>query len=146
MISQKNKSIKVCRIIASAALIGWIGCALSSRAAAHNGSQSSGTTRTGNQTVPWKIEIGRPIERLLSGGETHSYQIALTADQYLHIVVNQRGIDVVVTMLDPDGRHLTEVDSPNGTQGPEPVRLVSESAGVYTLVVGSLEKAAPSGK
>src|SRR5271157_763629 len=31
------------------------------------------------------LELGKPIERELRGGETHRYRIALTASQYLHL-------------------------------------------------------------
>src|SRR5258708_3825224 len=48
------------------------------------------------------IEAGKPIERELKGGETHVYSVALTAGQLLHVVVDQRGIDVVVALFGPD--------------------------------------------
>ncbi len=92
------------------------------------------------------LELGNPIERELKGGEVHSYQIKLTAGQYLHVIVDQRGTDVVVTLFGPDGKQLTEVDSPNGTQGPEPVSLVVENSGIYRLEVRSLEKDAAPGR
>ncbi len=72
--------------------------------------------------TPRPLETGKPIERELAGGQQHLYQLSLSAGQYLHVVVEQRGIDVVVTLFGPTGQKLLEVDSPNGTQGPEPVR------------------------
>ncbi|MBC7908908.1 MAG: CHAT domain-containing protein [Pyrinomonadaceae bacterium] len=90
------------------------------------------------------LEQGKLIERELAGDAAHSYSITLTANQFLHVVVEQKGIDVVVTLFAPDGRQLIEVDSPNGSSGPEPVSLVVEMAGSYRLKVRSLEaKAAP---
>src|SRR3712207_2093618 len=62
------------------------------------------------------LELGKPIERELAGGQAHSYRIVLAAEQYLRVVADQRGIDVVVTLFGPDGRQVVEVDSPNGTQ------------------------------
>src|SRR5262249_53427429 len=67
-----------------------------------------------------KLEAGKPIERELKGGEAHTYEIALATGQYLDVVVEQKGIDVVVRVIAPDGKPLKEVDSPNGTEGPEP--------------------------
>jgi hypothetical protein len=64
------------------------------------------------------LDPGKPIERELAGGQSHSYQIRLTEGQYLRVVVEQRGVDVVVTLLSPDGKKLIEVDSPNGIQRP----------------------------
>jgi CHAT domain-containing protein len=92
------------------------------------------------------LELGQPIERELKGGESHSYQIALAAGQYVHVVAEQIGIDVVVKVFGPDGKLVMEVDSPNGTQGPEPVMLVADIAGTYRLEVSSLEKDAKAGR
>jgi CHAT domain-containing protein/Tfp pilus assembly protein PilF len=92
------------------------------------------------------LEIGKPVERELAGGEAHTYLITLAAGQYLGAVVDQRGIDVVVRLYGPDGKILVEVDSPNGTMGPEPVSLVTEAAGSYRLDVVSSEKGAPVGR
>src|SRR5262249_17349182 len=93
-----------------------------------------------------KLEVGTPIVREMKGGEWHSYEITLAAGQYLNAVVEQKGVDVVVVVIAPNGKALTAVDSPNGTVGPEPVALVAKSAGVYRLIVKSLEKDAPVGK
>src|SRR6266545_3530858 len=92
------------------------------------------------------LELGKPIERELAGGQSHSYQITLTEGQYLRVVVEQRGVDVVVTLLSPDGKKLIEVDSPNGTQGPEPLQWIVEAAGTYWLEVRSLENNAKPGR
>lgn len=86
------------------------------------------------------LEQGKAIEGELAGGQSHSYQIKLAAGQFLDVVIEQRGIDVVVTLYAPDGKELIEVDSPNGTQGPEPLNLITEASGIYRLEVRSLEK------
>jgi tetratricopeptide (TPR) repeat protein len=101
---------------------------------------------TATQTEVHKLEAGTPIERELRGGESHTYEIVLQAEQFLNMVVEQRGIDVVVEVIGPDGKQLMEVDSPNGTVGPEPLQLVTKAAGVYRVVVRSLEQAVPVGK
>jgi CHAT domain-containing protein len=99
-----------------------------------------------NQSAVRKLEVGKPIERELKGGETHTYEIALEAGQFLNAVVEQRGIDVEVVVIAPDGKELMKIDSPNGTQGDEPVTLITEAVGVYRLKVNSLEKNAPGGR
>src|SRR5262245_58345472 len=43
------------------------------------------------------IAPGTPIEKELKGGETHSFQIHVDAGQFLYALIDQRGIDVVVT-------------------------------------------------
>ncbi|HEU4713997.1 MAG TPA: CHAT domain-containing tetratricopeptide repeat protein [Pyrinomonadaceae bacterium] len=90
-------------------------------------------------------ELGKPIERDLAGGETHSYAISLAQGQYAHAVVTQRGIDVVVVFRGPDGRKIVELDTPTDDVGPEPISLLAESAGTYVLEVTSLNKSAHPG-
>jgi len=92
------------------------------------------------------LELNKPIERELTGGGVHNYQINLTANQFAHIVVEQRGIDVVIAAFDSVGKKLDEVDSPNGTNGPESLMLVAEYTGIYRLEVRSLEKSAKAGR
>jgi CHAT domain-containing protein/Tfp pilus assembly protein PilF len=92
------------------------------------------------------LEIGKPIERGIARGERHSYQITLSANEFVHIVVEQRGIDVVVTMFGPSGQQITEVDSPNGAQGRERVLFVTSLAGNYHIDIYSLREQAASGR
>jgi CHAT domain-containing protein/tetratricopeptide (TPR) repeat protein len=85
-----------------------------------------------------------PVERELKGGESHAYSISLAAGQFLHALVEQKGIDVEVVLSGPDGRQLSVADSPNDLWGPEPITLVAEAAGVYRVSVRSRNaKAAP---
>ncbi|MBI4751961.1 MAG: tetratricopeptide repeat protein [Acidobacteria bacterium] len=91
-------------------------------------------------------DLSKPIERDLKGGETHTYQIATAAGEYLHLVVEQKGIDVVVAIFSASGEKITEVDSPNGTQGPEPVEFVTAIASSIRLEVRSLEAGASAGR
>ncbi len=93
-----------------------------------------------------RIKPGKLIERELSGGQSHSYKITLEEGEYLNAVVEQRGIDVVVTLFGPDGKQILEVDSPNGDRGPEPFSWIVETAGDYRLSVRSLKKDAAAGR
>src|SRR6185295_5455594 len=67
-------------------------------------------------------------------------------DQFCHVVVDQRGIDVAVALFGPGGERIVEVDSPNDINGPEPVLLVAEATGSYRLAVRSVEKNASAGR
>ena len=93
-----------------------------------------------------QLTTGQVIERELKGDEAHSYSLALTAGQYLNVVVEQKGIDVVVTLFDSKNKKLAEVDSPNGTQGAEPLSMIIETTGNYRLEVRSPEKTAAAGR
>lgn len=101
---------------------------------------------TGDQA----LELGRPVERTISAGEIHPYRIALDTGQFLRVDVEQLAIDVVVTVVGPDGEQIAEVDGPTGSFGLETVELAAEETGDYRLEVRPWEdpdsKQAPSGR
>lgn len=90
------------------------------------------------QSQTASLQAGVSIERTLARGQSHSFSISLEQDQFLQLVVEQRGIDVVVRVFSPAGKMLGEFDSPNGTEGPENVSLISATAGVYRIEVAPL--------
>jgi CHAT domain-containing protein/Tfp pilus assembly protein PilF len=92
------------------------------------------------------LELGKPIERELRGGEKHSYKVRAAAGQFFHVVALQEGIDVAVTLLDPSGKQLLTADSMNGSYGPEPVSMVAEVSGDFQLDVSMSSPDAPAGR
>ncbi|HSE37585.1 MAG TPA: tetratricopeptide repeat protein [Blastocatellia bacterium] len=94
-----------------------------------------------------EIVVNQPIAREMKGGEEHSYQVKLSAGQHARVVVDQKGIDVVLVLLGADGKPLLEVDNNlSGTRGMEVVSLLAEVSGDYRLNVRSLEKGASAGR
>jgi hypothetical protein len=92
------------------------------------------------------LELGKPIEQELTGGQSHSYQITLAAGQYVKLVVEQRGIDVIVNLYGPDGKQITKFDSEIRTQGQETVSWVANEAGRYRLDVPAKYRNAVAGR
>ena len=92
------------------------------------------------------LEPGKPVERELSGGQSHSYKITATSGQYLHIVAEQRGIDIAVALFTPDGKKIGEVDGERATVGAETVLAIAETAGAYRIEARSPEKTAKTGR
>jgi erythromycin esterase len=84
------------------------------------------------------LEPATPIERQLKFGETHTYKIALDTGQFLDAAVNQRGVDVVVRLFAPDGSNIADIDSPNGTEGDEPIAIEAKSTGAYRIDITTL--------
>ena len=91
---------------------------------------------------PQKLEVNKAVERELGGGLFDSYELNLKVGQYVKLVVDQRGIDVVITLINPIGGKALEVDSPNGANGEEPLAFITTTAGKYRVEVRSLEKTA----
>jgi hypothetical protein len=73
----------------------------------------------------------------LAGGEVHSYGIQASPGTRRLITVEQRGIDVEVAVLRPDGTTLIAVDGPTDSQGPESLLLPADASGRLEVRVGS---------
>lgn len=100
-----------------------------------------------NPTPLTALTVAQPVSREMRGGEEHSYQVTLSAGQYARVVLEQKGIDVVLALLGADGKPSLEVDNTlSGTRGLEVVSLVAETSGVYRFNVRSLEKDASAGR
>jgi len=85
-------------------------------------------------------------ERTLGPGENHVYTVTLQEGAGVLGEADQHGIDLVVDIFGPDGKLIRTVDSPNGTEGPEPIDLTAFQTGLYKLVIHTLDEKAMPGK
>src|SRR6266498_2553470 len=110
--------------------------------------QASASERGASRRVQESVSLepGKPIERELSGGQSHFYKITMTSGQYLHMVVGQRGIDVAVALSTPDGKKVIEVNSDPSIEGLETVSTIAEAPGAYLIEVRPPEKTAKTGR
>jgi CHAT domain-containing protein len=92
------------------------------------------------------LEHKRAVERELAGGQTHSYQVTLTAGQYVRAMVEQKGIDVAMALFGPDGAKLAEIILPHTLQGRKVIIAVTATAGDHRLEVRSQKKDAAAGR
>jgi ketosteroid isomerase-like protein len=85
-----------------------------------------------------------PIERSLAPKDTaHEYAVTIQGNQAFTVAVDQHGIDVVVTVLGPDGTQLIQVDrafQESGTAGTEVARVAALTAGEYHIRVAPFER------
>ena len=86
------------------------------------------------------------VTRELKGGETHSYRLTMTSGQFLHAIVEQLNMDVITAVFAPDGKQLTESDSPNDDLGSEPIIFLAPTAGEYRVDIRSPNKEAAPGR
>ena len=82
-----------------------------------------------------QLEPGKYFERKLEGGKAHFYEIRLDGEQFLRVVVDQRGIDIALKLFGPDGGQLSNVDDRHGERGPEAASVISSTPGNVTLTV-----------
>src|SRR5215470_9626029 len=56
-----------------------------------------------------RLMVGKPVEREMHGGESHTYEVSLETGRFLDAVVDQHGINVIVIIVAPDGKMIKEV-------------------------------------
>ena len=92
---------------------------------------------TASQQTAVTLEAASPIEREIVGGQTHSYQVKLTAGQFARIVVEQRAIDVALILTAPDDKPVVEVNL-SSAGGTESLSAEATLSGAYRLTVRAL--------
>ena len=85
------------------------------------------------------LKPGTPVERELGPTQSHEFSVELEANSVLQLVVEQKGIDVIIRVSTPDGKTLGDFDTPNGPNGPENVSFVALTAGTYSITVSPLD-------
>lgn len=84
------------------------------------------------------------MERPLSPKDArHEFVVTAKGNQAFSVAVQQQGIDVVVTVLGPDGKQLVEVDNAseeNGIAGTENAHVIALDAGAYHVRVTPFER------
>jgi len=101
--------------------------------ALNGGSPSDLGAQPARQVLP----AGAGIARRLTGGEVHAYGIQASPGARRLITVEQRGIDVEVAVLRPDGTALIAVDGPTDSEGPETLLLPVDASGRLEVKIGS---------
>ena len=93
-----------------------------------------------------ELPVLSAVSRELKGGETHSYKIALTSGQFLYAVAEQDNVDLVTAVFGPDGKQLSESDSPNDRWGPESIIVLAATSGDYRVDIRSPNSRALAGR
>lgn len=83
---------------------------------------------------------GQKVSEILKAGDKHRYTLSMESNQFAFFRLNQKGVDALITTIDPDGKKIEDFDSPNGRRGDEPVTLFTDKKGTYTLEVTALEE------
>ena len=104
------------------------------------------TSSSAEAQEPTKLSPGFSQERSLTPNENHVYTVSLDQGAAVLGEADQHGVDLVIDEFGPDGKLIRKVDSPNGTEGPEPIDLTAFTAGQYRLVIHTLDAAAKPGK
>lgn len=86
---------------------------------------------------PPELGAGSVLTEPLQDG-ARGFRLRLAAGDYLEITAEQRGVDLVVALLDPAGDVLAEVDSPIGELGEETLVALASVAGEHRVELRAL--------
>ncbi len=101
----------------------------------------------GQTSVPQPLlTIGHQIEKELKAGETHRFTLDLSAGEFVYLVAEQKAIDVVVTVIDPAGNQVVQVNYFDRMYGPEPVFWIANQAGKYEIRIIPFQPSPTAGK
>lgn len=92
------------------------------------------------------LERGKPIERALAVGGVHSYEIVLTAHQYVSVILEKHGVALVARLFEPNGRRIGLFGSSTSRQGQEPITFLTDVSGTYRIEVFTMFKPTPPGR
>jgi hypothetical protein len=83
---------------------------------------------------PQMLVPGKPVQREIAGGQSHTYRLTLEAGQFARFRLEQRAIDATLILTAPDGKLLVEM---NLTRAGDEESLSLEAAvsGDYRLTV-----------
>jgi CHAT domain-containing protein/predicted negative regulator of RcsB-dependent stress response len=89
---------------------------------------------------------GEIVSRELSGDRDETFKIPVSENQYFHIVVEQLGIALVVTLNGPKGAPIVQTQSQSGAHGPLYISEIAPVATDYILRVSAAETWANPGR
>jgi CHAT domain-containing protein/tetratricopeptide (TPR) repeat protein len=128
------KVVASSRLITSMFLLLLLGCVLAPGIAQETTPQQ---TRS--------LTSGQMLEREIRGGEEHLYSINLERGQFLHITVDQQGIDVTLALRGTHGAPLAEMNGLDLPLGKEEMSWEAVNDGRYLIEVRAGSRQSYSG-
>jgi CHAT domain-containing protein len=94
---------------------------------------------------PRKLVLHQRIERQAGPGYKEVFVIDVPTGQFVNVVLEKRGADVVLSVLDPSRKALVTADSPNFTFGRASAAWIAQASGTYSLTVAKSERSKETG-
>ena len=91
-----------------------------------------------------QLSLHEPVERELGPGQTDVFTVDLAAGQFLHVVIEPKGLDVGLAIEDPEGKTLITID--RVTRVEPAASLVADRSGWYRVKVGKSSRTAETGR
>lgn len=91
------------------------------------------------------LKVGDIRERRSIDNTTMTYTVTSFGNELIAARLYQRGVDVAIRILDPDGSTVRRVNSSAGAVGPEPIIFSAMAPGTYSLEVTRTDEPSESG-
>jgi CHAT domain-containing protein/Tfp pilus assembly protein PilF len=88
---------------------------------------------------------GETSDREIAGAGQHRYRFGLREGEFFQVRVEQKGVDVLLKLVDTGGAVLATMDMPIRTDVAETLSFIADKTGVYTLEVVAVEVNAKKG-
>ena len=108
--------------------------------------QSAAPSEGQPQDTSRLLELGKPIERELRGGEIHTYRIDAEPGQFIRIIIEKKGMEAAGALIGPDGKLIAIAERTNGPFGAEPVSAIVAASGGCVFRIFPANKNAPPGR
>ncbi len=88
-----------------------------------------------SQTTNKKLSLDKLIERQIKGGEMQTFQFNVKTGFYARAEVEQKNIDVSVSLFAPDGKLVVAMNGRNGELWREAVSCIAENGGLFRVEI-----------
>ena len=92
------------------------------------------------------LELARSILRPTTAGKKNTFRVELTEGDFVRFKVEQIDSDIIVRLLDQDGKLISEFDSESRLRGTEKAEGVAAKSGSFRIEVEPRYKDAPAGQ
>lgn len=93
-----------------------------------------------------QLVLNQMLEREIKGGERQTFSVQIGANQTAKIEIEQKGIDVSLAAIKPNGERFIESESPSGLLGNDSILVTAIEAGEYKIEVSPADQRAIIGK
>ncbi|NPE30100.1 beta-lactamase family protein [Methanococcoides sp. SA1] len=81
------------------------------------------------------IKLGQSKQKPINVNEAHKYRLKIKANKFVYGTLLQKRADVIIKIYDPNGKMISEVDSPSGYNGIENITFTTIEKGNYTFEI-----------
>ena len=112
---------------------------------ARGGTSANPTAQTTPPPVR-DLEVGRTLDGQIASGQVHEFRVGLTKGDFVRIVVEQRGVDVVPSLYRPDQSLLFGRETEGDVFEPELLVAIADVTGTFTLRIRGAYTDRPAGR